>query len=128
MIIIFIIIGLFDNLCLLKKKILDCTFRDGGYYTNWIFNEDVLDDYLKLSDTGICDIVEIGLRTIKSGSYLGPFAYSTFDYFSHCRDYKNIEFSTLINWSDISNSFKDFVNLFPGVDIDFIIIVRIVIK
>ncbi len=111
-----------------KKKILDCTFRDGGYYTNWIFNEDFLDEYLKLSDTGICDIAEIGLRTIKSSTYLGPFAYSAFDYFNRCRDYKNIEFSTLVNWSDISNSYEDFVNLFPGVDIDFVSIVRIVIK
>ena len=111
-----------------NKRILDCTFRDGGYYTNWIFNEDFLDDYLKLSDTGLCDIVEIGLRTIKSSSYLGPFAYSSFDYFNRCRDYKNIEFSTLINWSDISNSYKDFDNLFPGVDKDFVSIVRIVIK
>ncbi len=111
-----------------NKKILDCTFRDGGYYTNWIFNEDVFHDYLQLSDTGICDIVEIGLRTIKSSSYLGPFAYTAFDYFNSCRAYKNIEFSTLVNWSDISNSFKDFVNLFPGVDLDFVSIVRIVIK
>ena len=111
-----------------NKKILDCTFRDGGYYTNWIFNEDVFHDYLQLSDTGICDIVEIGLRTLKSSSYLGPFAYTSFDYFNHCRSYKNIEFSTLINWSDISNSFKDFVNLFPGVHLDFVSIVRIVIK
>ena len=47
-----------------NTKILDCTFRDGGYYTNWIFNKEVLDNYLKLSDTGICDIVEIGLRTL----------------------------------------------------------------
>lgn len=111
-----------------KKQILDCTFRDGGYYTNWIFNEDVLDDYLQLSDTGICDIVEIGLRTIKSSSYLGPFAYTAFDYFRHCSSYKNIQFSTLVNWSDISNSFKDFIKLFPGADLDFVSIVRIVIK
>ena len=111
-----------------NKRILDCTFRDGGYYTNWTFNEDFLNDYLKLTNTGICDIVEIGLRTVKSSSYLGPFAYSAFDYFNNCRDYKNIEFSTLINWSDISNSIQDFVNLFPGVDKDFVSIVRIVIK
>ena len=111
-----------------KKQILDCTFRDGGYYTNWIFNENVLDEYLQLTNSGICDIVEIGLRTIKSSSYLGPFAYTSLDYFSHCRAYKNIKFSTLINWSDISNSFKDFVNLFPGVHLDFVSIVRIVIK
>ena len=67
-------------------------------------------------------------ENIKSSSYLGPFAYSSFDYFNHCKEYKNIEFSTLINWSDISNSYKDFVNLFPGVENDFVSIVRIVIK
>ena len=54
--------------------------------------------------------------------------HTSLDYFSHCKAYKNIKFSTLINWSDISNSFKDFVNLFPGAHLDFVSIVRIVIK
>lgn len=109
-------------------KILDCTFRDGGYYTNWNFDHKIVNDYLKLYETGISDIVEIGLRTINSPSYLGPFAYTSYDYFFYCREFKNLKFSTLVNWNDISNSFKEFEKLFPGTDIDFITIVRIVIK
>ena len=26
-------------------KILDCTLRDGGYYTNWDFSPEVIDAY-----------------------------------------------------------------------------------
>ena len=29
-------------------KILDCTLRDGGYYTNWDFDDKLVNDYLKL--------------------------------------------------------------------------------
>ena len=28
-------------------KILDCTLRDGGYYTNWDFKPQLVDKYLK---------------------------------------------------------------------------------
>ena len=27
--------------------ILDCTLRDGGYYNNWNFSKDFINDYLK---------------------------------------------------------------------------------
>jgi 4-hydroxy 2-oxovalerate aldolase len=27
-------------------KILDCTIRDGGYYTNWEFDEQLIENYL----------------------------------------------------------------------------------
>ena len=29
-----------------KIKILDCTLRDGGYYNNWDFSNDLVNDYL----------------------------------------------------------------------------------
>lgn len=32
-------------------KILDCTLRDGGYYTNWDFSQITVDNYLKSLDT-----------------------------------------------------------------------------
>lgn len=111
-----------------KVKILDCTFRDGGYYTNWNFDKNILNKYLKLLNTGVSDIVEIGLRTINSNSYLGPFAYSSIHYFDFCKDFKNIIFSTLVNWSDVEDSFNEFKKVFPGTEKDFIKIVRIVIK
>lgn len=29
-------------------KLLDCTLRDGGYYTNWDFNTETVDAYIHL--------------------------------------------------------------------------------
>ena len=43
-----------------KINILDCTLRDGGYYNNWDFSKDLVNDYLKaISESGIKNI-EIG--------------------------------------------------------------------
>lgn len=29
-------------------KLLDCTLRDGGYYTNWDFDDTVVDSYIHI--------------------------------------------------------------------------------
>ena len=37
-----------------KINLLDCTLRDGGYYNNWDFPIDLIEDYLKsLSQSGV---------------------------------------------------------------------------
>ena len=41
-------------------KILDCTLRDGGYYNNWDFDQELVEVYLKS--------MEKALRTAKSGA------------------------------------------------------------
>ena len=33
-------------------KLLDCTLRDGGYYTNWDFDKNLVRGYLKF-DSGV---------------------------------------------------------------------------
>ena len=109
-------------------KILDCTFRDGGYYTNWNFSKEFLSSYLDTVNSGIVDIVEIGLRTINSSSYHGPFAYTPTDFFETCKNYKKLNFSTLVNWKDVKDNFNEFIRLFPGKDRDFISLVRIAAK
>ena len=43
-------------------KILDCTLRDGGYYTNWDFDDKLVNDYLKLVRFLPIDTIEIGYR------------------------------------------------------------------
>ena len=58
-------------------KILDCTLRDGGYYTNWDFDSKLVNDYLKLIKFLPIDIVEVGYRGNKKESYLGEFYYLT---------------------------------------------------
>ena len=61
-----------------KTKVLDCTLRDGGYYTNWDFDSELLASYFKAIDDSGIDFCEVGLRTPPKEKYLGAFA--------HCSD------------------------------------------
>ena len=56
-------------------KILDCTLRDGGYYTNWDFDKDLVKTYCKSMESLPIDYVEIGYRSIPLEGYLGEYFY-----------------------------------------------------
>ena len=55
--------------------ILDCTFRDGGYYNQWDFDDELVEKYLRLLALSGIDIIEIGYRFFKSKDYCGPFGF-----------------------------------------------------
>tara|TARA_Y100000310_G_C20703715_1_gene832557 strand:- start:9660 stop:11273 length:1614 start_codon:yes stop_codon:yes gene_type:complete len=58
-------------------KLLDCTLRDGGYYNNWDFDNEVVQAYLSaMAESGI-DYVELGLRNFAKDGFLGAYAYTT---------------------------------------------------
>lgn len=61
-------------------KFLDCTLRDGGYYNNWDFETDVIQNYLQAMDSLQIDFVEIGFRSLKNDTFKGALAYSTDDF------------------------------------------------
>ena len=45
-----------------KYNILECTLRDGGYITNWFFEDLAIKNMIQgLIDAGL-DIVEVGIR------------------------------------------------------------------
>jgi 4-hydroxy 2-oxovalerate aldolase len=73
-------------------KLLDCTLRDGGYYNNWDFNPNLIEDYLNAMDSIKVDYVEIGFRFIKNDTFKGGCAYST---------------DTFVNSLDIPKSLKN---------------------
>ena len=51
-------------------NLLDCTLRDGGYYNNWDFSIDLIQDYLNcLSESGV-KYIELGFRSMMSKNYL----------------------------------------------------------
>jgi 4-hydroxy 2-oxovalerate aldolase len=56
-------------------KILDCTFRDGGYYTTWDFNQEVVLSYFKYAEELPIDYIEVGYRSTEKKSYLGEYFY-----------------------------------------------------
>ena len=54
-------------------KILDCTLRDGGYYNQWDFDTDLVNQYLIAMENSGIDIVELGFRSNPASTFLGPF-------------------------------------------------------
>ncbi|WP_445357566.1 aldolase catalytic domain-containing protein [Microbulbifer sp. ANSA002] len=61
-------------------KFLDCTMRDGGYYNCWDFSRDLILNYIEAVEAAGVDIVELGLRTLKSKGFQGPCAFTTDDF------------------------------------------------
>ena len=50
--------------------ILDCTLRDGGYYTNWDFETELVQDLIFSLDLAGVDIIELGYKSpVKGGKY-----------------------------------------------------------
>lgn len=56
-------------------KVFDSTLRDGGYYTNWDFDQDVVDRYIWAMDRLPVDYIEVGYRQMPQSKYLGRFAF-----------------------------------------------------
>jgi 4-hydroxy 2-oxovalerate aldolase len=56
-------------------KILDCTLRDGGYYTNWDFDKNLVDTYIKACNDLPVDYLEVGYRSIPLEGYYGEYFY-----------------------------------------------------
>lgn len=51
-------------------KLLDCTLRDGGYYTNWNFDTQMVQDLVTNLDLAGVDIIELGYKSpVKGGKY-----------------------------------------------------------
>ena len=63
--------------------ILDCTLRDGGYYTNWDFDKRLVNEYIKATNVLPIDYLEIGYRSPTKEGYFGEFFY--------CPDYLLVE-------------------------------------
>jgi 4-hydroxy 2-oxovalerate aldolase len=55
--------------------ILDCTFRDGGYYTNWDFSRSLVQNYLRTIENLPIGYIEFGYRNPVQANYAGEFYY-----------------------------------------------------
>lgn len=100
----------------MNLTLLDCTLRDGGYYTDWNFEEEVVNEYLKaIPEVGV-SVVELGFRSLKKNNKLGEFAYTTDEHIESLNIPKNINIAVMVNASDLIG-FKSITNslekLFP---------------
>ena len=88
-----------------KIKLLDCTLRDGGYYNNWDFDTNLVEEYLLAMDDLRVDFVEIGFRSLKNNKFLGGFAFSKDSFLDDIKIPKGLvnKIAVMINGSEISN-------------------------
>lgn len=78
-------------------KILDCTLRDGGYYTNWDFDNGIVDTYIKSINNLPIDYIEIGYRNNPSNEYLGKFGYTPLSVIKEIRHKSNKKLDIMLN-------------------------------
>tara|TARA_Y200000002_G_scaffold131739_1_gene108548 strand:- start:31044 stop:32654 length:1611 start_codon:yes stop_codon:yes gene_type:complete len=97
----------------MEVKLLDCTLRDGGYYNNWDFNFNLIQDYLDAMDSLQIDFVEIGFRSLKNETFKGGVAYSTDSFLNSINIPIGLtdKIGVMINGSEISDIQNQNANL-----------------
>ena len=83
-----------------KIQLLDCTLRDGGYYNNWFFEKELINEYLKVMDLIKIDYVEIGFRFLDKVKIKGPCAYSEESFLKSLKIPNNLKIGIMVNASD----------------------------
>ena len=83
-----------------KSILLDCTLRDGGYYTNWDFSDELISSYLDAVDQSGVDFLEIGFRFTPKEKYLGAFAYCTDEFLDTLPLPKKVKLGVMLNAKD----------------------------
>lgn len=78
-------------------KILDCTLRDGGYYTNWDFNPRIVSNYIKAMNELPIDYLEVGYRSNPSKGYMGKFGYTPVSVLEHLRQACSKKLAVMLN-------------------------------
>lgn len=78
-------------------KILDCTLRDGGYYTNWDFNSETVDAYIQAMNVLPIDYLELGYRNNPTKEYMGKFGYCPVSVLRHIRQTCTKKLDVMLN-------------------------------
>jgi len=84
--------------------LLDCTFRDGGYYTNWNFPPEIVRAYVSAVNKSGLRNIEIGFRNPPDCVYRGAFYYSPDNYIKKLGFNSNINIFVMVDVSSFRNS------------------------
>jgi 4-hydroxy 2-oxovalerate aldolase len=82
-------------------KILDCTLRDGGYYTSWDFDKTLVETYIKSCNELPIDYIEIGYRSIHLDGYFGEYFYLPVDLIERIKFQSTKKLVIILNEKDV---------------------------
>ena len=107
--------------------IVDCTFRDGGYQTNWHFNTSLVEEYLSLIHEFGVEIAEIGFRSAVSvdNKDSGPFLFCNEKFLWGLSLPAELRLAVMINADEISNVEDEIDSLFVSASESKVSLVRI---
>lgn len=81
--------------------LLDCTLRDGGYYTNWDFPHDLVDTYFDSFNALPVSHLEIGYRSNPMQQYLGEYFYCPEYVLRNARQKSEKKLAIILNEKDV---------------------------
>jgi 4-hydroxy 2-oxovalerate aldolase len=81
-------------------KLLDCTLRDGGYYTNWDFDKELIKNYLLYIDKLPIEYIEVGYRSGVKTEYLGEYFYLPVSTLRYIKSYTSKKIAVMLNAKD----------------------------
>lgn len=81
--------------------VLDCTLRDGGYYNNWDFERELIEDYLVAMAAAGVEVVELGQRFIANTGFRGPCAFTTDDFLRSLPIPEGLRVAVMVNGADL---------------------------
>lgn len=81
--------------------LLDCTLRDGGYYTNWDFPHDLVDTYFESFNALPVSHLEIGYRSNPMKNYLGEYFYCPEYVLKNAREKSDKKLAIILNEKDV---------------------------
>jgi 4-hydroxy 2-oxovalerate aldolase len=83
-------------------KVIDCTLRDGGYYNNWDFSIELIEEYLNAMSAAAIDFVELGFRSFdKSSGFLGACAYTSDSFIRSLRIPPGLKIGVMMNAAEL---------------------------
>ena len=91
-------------------NILDCTLRDGGYYTSWDFDTQLVEDYLAAMEFLPVEFVELGYRSTPQKQYEGEYCYLPLSTLKRCKALcPSKKLAIMINLKDVDENSVDVI-------------------
>lgn len=82
-------------------KILDCTIRDGGYYTNWDFDKNTIRRYFESMENLPIDYIEIGYRNPSLSGYFGEYYFLPEYTLEYIKELSTKHLAIILNEKDV---------------------------
>ncbi|MCR9186769.1 MAG: aldolase catalytic domain-containing protein [Halieaceae bacterium] len=80
---------------------VDCTLRDGGYYTAWDFSPELIAEYLVAMKAAQVDVIELGFRFLGNQGFKGACAYATDEFLRRLEIPSGLEVAVMVNGADL---------------------------